>query len=140
VGIGPDDGVAAHHQSLFGQQRVLDAHLTHLEIVDDALAEGEAPHARTLSGGGNVLVGREVVGNQRHLLAIEYASRAAFLEFSDRNGRSDVVAQHQIQRAVDKLPGGDRRESGVAGQYPLGHRHAHTRHSFFCADFSASSS
>ena len=106
VGIRADHEIAGRDQSLFRQKRVFDsAAVPHFEVVNDLLRLRERSHRGALRGGLDVLVGREVVGDERHLFAVEHARAAELREFPDGDGRRDVVAENEIEPRHDQFAG-----------------------------------
>ncbi len=88
--IGADNQVPRKHQSLLGQDHMLDAHLADLKI-DQSLADGEITHHLDLLGGGDILVGHEMVRHHDHFLRIENPLQPDPLELPDGYGRGDVI-------------------------------------------------
>ena len=148
VGIRADHKIAGRDQSLFRQKRVFDsAAVPHFEVVDDPLCLRERPHRGALRGGLDVLVGREVVWDERHLFAVEHAFATELREFPDGDRRCDVVAENEIELRHDQFAGMEIRRarrarptSGVRGKDLLRHCHLHFRASIirFTATSSAS--
>ena len=60
-----------HHNALFRQQGVLHPHVPAVVEVPQLLLPGELAHDLALGGGGDVLVGGEVVVHQHHPLPVE---------------------------------------------------------------------
>ncbi|MBA7708015.1 hypothetical protein ES703_116902 [subsurface metagenome] len=119
MGISPDNHLSRQHQPLLGQEHVLDAHLAHFEVYDSLLA-GELPHQLGLLGGGDVLVGDEVVGHHHHLLRVEDPLYPQLMELPDGDGGGDVVGHDQVNPDVDKIAGAYPFLIGVSRQYLLG--------------------
>ncbi len=124
VRVGADDDVAGADHALLGQQRVLDAHAADLVVVRDALLARELAHHLGLLGGLDVLVGRVVVGHERDLGRGPRRCPTPILrELLDGDRRGDVVGEHEVELAVDELPGLDLVEAGVRGEDLLGDGH-----------------
>ena len=104
--IRADHEVARRDEAFFRQKGVLDAAIvSDLEVVGDSLFLGERAHRGALGGGLDVLVGREVVGDERDLLSVEHRGAAELLELADCDGRGDVVAENEVEPRHDKLAG-----------------------------------
>ena len=139
MAIGTDDQIACANDPLFGQERMLDTHAAYFVIVRDALFACEIAYGLRLLSALDVLVGSVVIGNERDLRGIEHAIDTDLLELLDSDRRSDVVCQHQIQIAFDKLPRNDLIKAGVGGKdlFSHGHRTCHMRsfsYDSFCAN------
>ena len=65
--------------------------------MSDVLCGGELPEALALFRGLDVLVGREVIGNQRYLVFVEHLILAEFGKLADGHRTGDVISEHQIQ-------------------------------------------
>ena len=122
VAVGADDEVARAHDALLGQKRVLHAHAAHLIVMGNALLAHEIAHDLRLFGALDVLVGHVVVGHEHHLVGVEH--RFADLAHGlDGDGRRHVVGEHEVQVALDELPGHHLVEPGVGGEDLLRHGH-----------------
>jgi len=134
VAVGADDHVARAHHALLGEKRVLHTHAAHLVVVRDLLRPGEHAHQLGLLGALDVLVGRVVVGNERHLGRVPDAFHADLGKLTDGDGCRHVVGEHQVQIALDELTGGDFLEARVGGEYLLsdGHRTGHGSLHLWC--------
>ena len=121
--VGANHQVARHHDALLGQQRVLDTGATLLPVVRDALLVGKVAHLLGLLGALDVLVGRVVIGNEAHAVAIEHLGRAELAEDVDGNGRRDVVREHEVQIALYELARAHLVEPRMGGQDLLRHGH-----------------
>ena len=114
--IRADHEVAGRDQSFFGQKRVLDpAVVPHLEVVGDSLFPRERPHRGALRGGLDVLVGGEVVGDERDLLAVEHAFAPELRELLDGDRRRDVVPEDEVEFRHDQLAGAEGRRARPTG-------------------------
>ena len=103
--IGAYHQVAGDHQPLLREQHVLDAHAPHLVVVRQLLLAREQAHRAALLCRLDVLVRRKVVGHHHHARRIEHALDAEPRELADGDGRRDIVAEHQVDVDLDKLPG-----------------------------------
>ena len=125
-----DDAIPCADKSLLGQKRMLDAHRTHVEEVFHALAHGKCPRTLDLTCGFDVLVGRKMIHDKRDLVFILDVP-AHFFQLFDRDGRSDVVGEREIELCFDELSRSDGRESRMCCENLLRHRHSHILLSFF---------
>jgi len=108
--------------ALLGEKGVLDAHAALLEVVGDGVLVGEVARHLGLLGGLDVLVGRVVVRHEEDAVLVK--DTCAYLVHGlDGNGRGDVVGEDAVEVALDELAGNDLVETGVVGQYLLGHGH-----------------
>ena len=125
VAVRADDKIARRHQSLFGKKRVFHAAVVaDLEIVLDLLAAGEVAHAGALCRRLHILVGREVVGDERDLRAVENAFASEFRKLANRYGRGDVVAENEIEIGHYEFTGMDVFLACMERQNLLAHRHS----------------
>ena len=115
MAVGADDAVPRTDQPLFGQEGVLDSHPAHVIKMGHALFMGEFPGLFDLLGGLDVFVRGKVIHHQGHPVPVEHLAGAAPLEFVDRDGRGDVVAEAEVQLRLDKLPRRDLLEARVGG-------------------------
>ena len=125
VAVRADDAVARCHDALFGQERVLNAHLANVVEVEDVVLVCELAALLGLGRALDVLVGHEVVENDGDVLFVEHAVKACLLELVDGHRCGDVVAQHDVELGVDELARLDLGEARVCGQnfLRLGHSH-----------------
>ena len=128
MGIRTDHGFTGSHQTLFRQQGVFNSHLAHIVIVVDIKLSCKGPALLALRCRLDVLIGCEMVHDQRNLTLIKYLIKASCFKLIDRHRRSDVVAQHQIQLCLDQLPRADLLQTGMAGKNLLCHRHSHEKY------------
>ena len=94
MAVGTDDDVTGSDESLLGQEGMLDAHITYLEVVLYFVLTGKAAHALCLLSRLDVLVRSEVVGNERDLFLIEDIRRTELRELPYGDRACDVVAKH----------------------------------------------
>ena len=130
VRVRADYRVAGNDKPFFGKQGVLDAHFAHLEIVGYVHFVRKFAHGLALLRRLDVLVGREVVGHQRNLVAIEHAVAAEFLKLTYRHGAGDVVAENEVELRLDELPRLHLAKPCVRRENLLSHRHCHNIFSF----------
>ena len=139
VRICADHEVARRDKTLLRQKRMLDAAVvSYLEVVCDSLLLCERPHRRALGRRLDVLVGREVVWDERNLPAVEHVCPSELRKLSYRDGRGDVVAEDEVEPRHDKFPRAYGILPRMGGENLLRHRHVH----FFASSmrFTATSS
>jgi len=90
---------------LFRQERVLHTHAADLVVVGDTLCACELADDLGLLGGLDVLVGCVVVRHEGDLGGIPHALNADLRELADGDRSRDVVGEHDIEAALDKLAG-----------------------------------
>ena len=127
VRVGADDQIARGDDALLRKQRMLDAHATDLPVMGDALSAREFAGDLGLLGGGDIFVGRVVVGDEQHSFGVEHLVNADFSNLLDCNGGGNVICQNQIKIAFDQLTRYDFLQSSMGGQNLFGHSHW-TRH------------
>ena len=130
MAVRADHAGIGERESLFGQERVLDAHVRHVEEVFELVFLGEIAADDALIGGLDVLAGREVVEDNDDLFGVEDLGKARLLEFRDGDGARDVVAHDDVEVAEDELSRLDR-------GFPRGSREnflcqCHNLFSFLC--------
>ena len=96
VAVGSDDQVTGKDQPLLREQGVFDPHLSHFEVMDQALLPGEFAQELALLGRFDVLVGDEVIRDEDDFGRVEDLGGPAAAEFLDADGRGDVVAQNEV--------------------------------------------
>ena len=127
MGVRADDAVTGCDESLLRQERVFDAAVvSDLEVVLDLLVLCEGAHAGALGRRLDVLVRREVVRNERDLRLVEDLLLAELRKLADRDGRGDVIAQHEVELRHDELARVDFLHPGVFRQDLLRHCHCHS--------------
>ena len=119
------DHHAGTHESGLGEQGVLDAHAPEFEVVGDLVAPRELAQHLALLRGLDVLVGRKMVRDKNHLVAVEDLRRPGPFELLDRQRRRDVVRQRDVDRHADNLPRAHGRQAGFRRQNLFGDGHAH---------------
>ena len=126
MAVRADDDLAGGDNALLRQQRVLDAHAADLVIVDDVLRAREFAHLLGERRGLNVLVGDEVIRDQRDLRGVEHLDRAHPVKLVDGHGGGDVVAQHKVKLAHEQLARAAALNAGGTREDFLCHGHAHS--------------
>jgi hypothetical protein len=86
VAVRADDDVAGSDQSVFGQDGVLDAHVSAFVIVGDVHLACKVAHDLDLLGGIDVLVRREVITDQGHAVLVEDLSSRPYPAGLDGQG------------------------------------------------------
>ena len=125
MAVRADDDLARGDEALLGQQRVLDAHAADLVVVDNLLRLGEVAHLLGHRRALDVLVGDEVIRDQRDLRGVEHLRRAHLDKLVDGDRCGDVVAQHQVELAHQQLAGAAAFNARGAREDFLRHGHAH---------------
>ena len=105
VGVGSQDHVSRTDQSLLGQKGVLDTYAAYVVEVHDPVLLGKLAHLRHQTGSLDVLVRREMVGEERDLGRIEHVVEAGLLELVDGHPGGYIVAEAQVERRHDEIPG-----------------------------------
>ena len=103
MAVRTDDAVSGGDNALLRQQRMLDAHFTHVIEVADAVTAGEFPALLGLLGGLDVFIGDEVVQDDGDTVLIKDLGKAVLCKFVDGNRGGDVIAQDDVQLCADKL-------------------------------------
>ena len=80
---------------------MLNAHTADLEKINDAKFMSELAHHFYLFGGFNVLGGSKMIRHKINFLFVEYFFNADFLKFFDGWRSCNVIAEHEINFAVD---------------------------------------
>ena len=125
VAVGTDDTVARGYDALFGQERVLDTHLTHIVEVEDVVFVSELAALLGLGGALDVLVGYKVVQHDVDAGAVKHRVKTGLLKLVDSHRGGDVVTQHDVELGVDELARGHGCFSAMRGQDLLCHGHSH---------------
>ena len=123
--VGADHHVAGYHKSLFGKQRVLNAHAPHVKEVGDLFFVAEGAAHLALLGCLDILVGGKVIHDHGHLVLIEHLGCAKIIKLTNGNGRGNIVAQNQIQINQDQLSCLHAVKTCVRGKDFLRHCHSH---------------
>ena len=131
MGIRADNHVPGHGEPFLRQQGMLDAHLSHLEIVGDIVLPGEFPDALAVLRGLDVLVGHEMIRHQSNLVLVEDAPGLELVHLLDCHRAGDIIAQHQVQIRLDQLAGFHLFQSGSGRQDFLRHCHSHIHNPSF---------
>ncbi len=129
--VGSDYDIAGQHQALLRQQAMLNTHLPDFKVIFYPFGPGEFTHDFALLGGFNILVGCEVVGNQHNLFPVIYFFFSQLFKFGNSHRSSDVIAQDDIDPAVDQFTRFHRLFSGMVSQDLLCYRHSHILRSSF---------
>ena len=125
MAVRADDDLARRAKALLRQQRVLDAGLADLVVMDDLLFARKGAHVLRHLGGLDVLVRREVIRHQRDLRGVKDLLGAHLLKFVDGDRRRDVVAEHEIELAHQQLARLAALDARGARKDFLCHGHAH---------------
>ena len=125
MGVGADDHLAGGDQALFRQERVLHAHLPHVEEVRDGKALGKFPGLGAQLRRLDILAGGGVVQNNGDLIPVEYLGQAGLLKLRDGHRGGDIVSEDQVQLPLDELSRLHGVQPGAAGQNFLRHGHSH---------------
>ena len=72
---------------------MLNTHFADIKEIFHLIFAGKFPHALDLLRRLDILVGGEVIHDQRHTAFVEYAAGAAAFEFVDCDRGGDVIAQ-----------------------------------------------
>ena len=95
-------------------------------LVADVLRAREFAHLLGERRGLDVLVGDEVIRDQRDLRGVEHLDRAHPVKLVDGHGSGDVVAQHKVKLAHEQLARAAALNAGGAREDFLCHGHAHS--------------
>ena len=125
VAVGTDDAVTGGHDAFFGQEGVLNTHLTHIVEVEDIVLVGKLAALLGLGCALDVLIGDEVIQHDGNVLLVEHAVKACLLKLVDGDRGGDIVAQHDIELGIDELACLDLRQTRMCGQNLLRQSHSH---------------
>ena len=125
MAVGTDDAVTGGHDAFFGQEGVLNTHLTHIVEVEDIIFVGKLAALLGLGCALNVLIGDEVIQHDSNVLLVEHAVKACLLKLVDGDRGGDIVAQHDIELGIDELACLDLRQTRMCGQNFLRQSHSH---------------
>ena len=125
MAVGTDDAVTGGHDAFFGQEGVLNAHLTHIVEVEDIIFVGKLAALLGLGCALDVLIGDEVIQHDGNVLLVEHAVKACLLKLVDGDRGGDIVAQHDIELGIDELACLDLRQTRMCGQNFLRQSHSH---------------
>ena len=125
MGVRADDHVPCHGKPFFRQERMLDAHLSHLEIVRYLIFPGKLSDAFAVLRRLDILIGHEMIRHQSNLVFVEHALILKLFHFLDGHGAGNVIAQHQIQLRLDQLSCLHLVKPCRRGKDLLCHRHSH---------------
>ena len=125
MGIGADHRIPGSHQSLFRQECMLDAHVSHVKIVGDPVNIGKIPAAFAVFCRFYIFIGDKMIHDQGDLFLIKNSLVLHFLHFIDGHGRCDIISQHQIQPCLDQLACLYLWKPRMGGQDFLRHCHSH---------------
>ena len=125
MAVGTDDTVARGYDALFGQQRMLDTHLTHIVEVEDVVFVSKLAALLGLGGALDILVGYKVVQHDVDAGAVKHRVKTGLLKLVDSYRGGDVVTQHDVELGVDELARGHGCFSAMRGQDLLCHGHSH---------------
>ena len=127
VRVRADDDVTGNDETFFGKERMLYAHLSDVVEMYDFLFRAEITAHLALDRRLDILVGREMVHDHRYLFFIVNLGVAELVEFADRNGRGDVVAENTVERNEDQLARFYLIKSRVSRENFLCHCHTHEK-------------
>ena len=131
MGIGADDAVAGDRQSLFGDQGVLHPYGAHIKEIFDFVLAGKRARCGAELCRFDILTGGVVIQHEGNFVFVKHFGESCVLKYADGHRRGNIVAQHQIQFALDQLPGLHTIKPGVVGQDLLAHCHSHEIVPFF---------
>ena len=123
--------VTGGHDAFFGQEGVLNTHLTHIVEVEDIILVGKLAALLGLGCALDVLIGDEVIQHDGNVLLVEHAVKARLLKLVDGDRGGDIVAQHDIEPGIDELACLDLRQTRMCGQNFLRQSHSHNTLSFY---------
>lgn len=125
VAVRADHQIARADQTLFGQERVFDAHLTDVKEVFDVLSGGKFSRRLALLRRLDVLVGGKMIHDEGDFIAASHAGGARLVELFDRYGSGNIVGEYHVEARVDELPRFYAVEPRVESEDLLRHRHSH---------------
>ena len=125
MGVRADNDLAGGGQPLFRQQGVFDAHLPHVVKMGNGMLPGKSPAGGAQLGGLDVLAGGGMIQHNGDFLPVKDGGQPRLFKLRDSHRGGDVVAQHQIQPALDELARLCLGKPRGTGQNLLGHGHAH---------------
>jgi len=118
VRVGPHDEPAWCGEPLVHHDLVAHPAPADLEVVGKGILLDEASHLRGLLGGGDVLVGNEMIGYEHDLVLLRLAFQG--LEFLERQWGRNVVGHYVVNlRLYDLACMG--LHPGVGGHYLFGY-------------------
>jgi len=123
VRICADHDVPGQHQTLLGQEGMLDPHPPDLKVVRDPIVMRELAHCLALLRRLDVLVRSKVIRYERDALAIKNVVDADLGELLNGDRRRDVVRQHHVHPRVDEFSHVKVFPPGVGGKDLLRHSH-----------------
>ena len=103
VAVRADDAVARGHDALFGQERVLNAHLADVVEVEDVVLVCELAALLGLGRALDVLVGDKVVEHDVDAGLVKDGIKARLVELIDGHRGRNIVAEHDVEPGVDEL-------------------------------------
>ena len=104
---------------------MLDPHLSDIVKMADALFPGKVPACLGLLGRLDILVGNKMVQHNDHPLRVKDPGQPRTAKGVHRNGRGDIIAQHEIQSGADQLPRFHPVQPCMGSKNFLCHGHAH---------------
>ena len=116
VAVGTDDAVTGGHDAFFGQEGVLNTHLTHIVEVEDIIFVGKLAALLGLGCALDVLIGDKVIQHDGDVRLVEHAVKACLLKLVDGDRSGDIVAQHDIEPGIDELACLDLRQTACAAR------------------------
>ena len=103
LAVRADDAVARGHDALFGQERVLNAHLADVVEVEDVVLVCELAALLGLGRTLDVLVGDKVVEHDVDAGLVKDGIKARLVELIDGHRGRNIVAEHDVEPSVDEL-------------------------------------
>ena len=104
---------------------MLDAHLSHVEVIGYLLTTGEFTDAFAVLCGFDVFIRDKMIHNQGDFILMEYVLLIQLLHLADSYRCGDIISQNQIQIGLDELSRFYLGKAGVRRKDLLCHCHSH---------------
>ena len=104
---------------------MLDAHLSHVEVIGYLLTTGKFTDAFAVFRGFDVLVRNKMIHNQGDFVLMKYVLSVQLLHLPDSYRCGDIISQNQIQIGLDELSRFYLGKAGVGRKDLLCHCHSH---------------